>query len=158
MGTSIGGNSGIVHGKGNWGRPRNDGQPNASAGKTYYREKDTKRMYGLTPPRVGAKDYANRAITRGKFGGEVFGSLPPCPSDISGDLVGRVGISGFISGGVGRLSMGGQFDVPVGELSLRNGLSLTIDQSSAGVVYGLGTGARIQVYGRGYGEIVIPIL
>jgi hypothetical protein len=47
--------------------------------------------------------------------------------------------------------------LPIGEISLQKGVSLVIDQASAGVVYGLGTGARIQVYGRGYGEVNIPL-
>jgi hypothetical protein len=158
VGTSIGGNSGIVHGQKKWGRPRNDGQPNASSGKTYYWEKGTNKMYGTNPPVVGAKDYAERAITRGKFSADAACTVPDVPDGIAGDLVGRVGISGFASAGWGRFSAGTQFDVPIGEISLQRGISFVIDQSSAGLTTGMGTGARIQVYGKAYGEIIIPII
>ncbi len=157
MGTSIGGNSGIVHGQRNWGRPRNDGKPNASAGRTYYYEKGTGKMYGSNPPVVGSKEYEKLAITRGKISGDAAFSLPDLPTGIDGDLVGRVGISGFASAGIGKFSAGAQFDVPIGEISLKRGISLVIDQASAGLSTGMGSGARIQVYGRAYGELVIPI-
>jgi RHS repeat-associated protein len=158
VGTSIGGNSGIAHGKRNWGRPRKDGKPNASQGRTYYYEIGGKRMYGSKPPIVGQKDYANNAITRSKRSADASYDLPQCPTEISGDIVGRIGVSGFVSFGYGQLSRRAQFDAPIGEISLFRGASAVWDQSSAGFVTGLGTGARIQVYGRGFGELVVPLV
>ncbi|MBX9660814.1 MAG: RHS repeat-associated core domain-containing protein, partial [Nitrospiraceae bacterium] len=158
FGTSIGGNSGIVHGQRNWGRPRRDGQPNASAGRTYYYEKKTGKMYGSNPPIVGSKDYDKLAITRDKRSADAAVSIGDYPEQIAGDLVGRIGISGFASVGIGKYSAGAQFDLPIGEISLQRGVSLVIDQATAGVTTGMGTGARIQVYGKAYGELVIPLM
>jgi hypothetical protein len=157
VGTSIGGNSGVRHGKRNWGRPRKDGKPNASRGKTYYYE-DNGKMYGSNPPVVGNKDYERNAITRQKFSADTSIGLPVCPTEVSGDVVGRIGVSGFVSAGVGRLSAGAQFDAPIGEISLQNGVSAVWDQSTAGFVSGLGTGARIQVYGKAFGNLIVPLV
>jgi RHS repeat-associated protein len=90
-------------------------------------------------------------VTRGSSGGGfVKQSLPPCPESVV-DLEILVGASGFISIGWGSWSIGLAFDMPIGKASIEEGFTWAWNPSG-GVVTGMGSGARVQVYGRGQTE------
>jgi hypothetical protein len=70
----------------------------------------------------------------------------------------QVGISGFISAGFRSFSVGAAFDAPIGECKIPGICKLaSLSDVSGGTVTGLGSGARIQIYGRGVANAKIEI-
>ena len=73
----------------------------------------------------------------------------------------KVGASGFTSVGWGRFSAGAAFDAPLGEFRAPPGnweWLNPIKDGGASVVTGMGTGARIQIYGRAGIELKLRLL
>jgi RHS repeat-associated protein len=139
VGTSIGGTSNVRAERGRNGTQYRNMAGGGVGRGGHYARRPTVQNYGPN----------SSTSVRAATGGGVTGSTPPCETSLS--LVARVGISGFVTGGVGRFSAGAQFDMQFGECKVPGGCEFTnpIESGSAGAVFGLGSGARIQVYGRG---------
>lgn len=139
VGTSIGGTSNVRAHRGKNGTQYRNGAGGGVGRGGSYASKPTVQNYGTN---------GSTAVRR-SAGGGITGSKPSCETSLS--LVARVGISGFDSAGWGHFSAGAQFDTQFGQCSVPGGCQFTnpITSGSAGVVSGLGSGARISVYGRG---------
>ena len=111
-------------------------------------------------PVWGVHPIPSRTTTRKAIGVGIAGSLPKCPdSTFSVNLRFEVGASGFISIGYENFSRGVTFDAPMGNCTIPGTCRFInpIKSSSANAVSGLGSGARIQVYGRGFVDLKILI-
>ena len=129
IGTSIGGNSQVTAGK----------QKNH-----YYQMGHRGAVKKPTVPYRGLDD---ATVTRRKSGLNYLGSMPKCEDTIRINF--NIGVSGFASIGVGRMSIGGAFDYQIGHCAVPGDCEWTWDNApTANVINGMGTGARIQVYGR----------
>ena len=126
FGTSIGGNRGV----------RPDGI-NPYNGQRKY----TRNGVRDGAPRPTVFDSGNTAetVTRHKSGVNFAADCQPCEDSL--DLYASVGVSGFISGGVGKSSVGAAFDYPIGNCSVRNGCKLTWQDEPTGSV-GVGRNRR----------------
>ena len=146
VGTSIGGNSGIS--------ARREKKPRRNGTRTVYKKKGD-NTYTKNP--VGE----NTGDGTGSSNVGAGGCPERCP-DGNGDIsfLFTVGASGFISGGIGRFSAGVAFDSPVLKCSVP-GRCEALDprkSSSAYAVYGMGTGMRVQAYGRAEVELSLRIM
>lgn len=100
------------------------------------------------PPTVG--NYGvNRSTSSASTSIAQKSIIPRCETSLKFTMT--IGISGFISGGASFLSLGYQFDTRFGQCEVPGGCSFVnpLKGTSAGPVYGMGTGMRISVYGRG---------
>lgn len=146
VGTSIGGNSGIS--------ARREKKPRRNGTRTVYKKKGD-NTYTKKP--VGE----NTGDGTGSSNVGAGGCPERCP-DGNGDIsfLFTVGASGFISGGIGRFSAGIAFDSPVLKCSVPGGCEALDPRksSSAYAVYGMGTGMRVQAYGRAEVELSLRIM
>jgi RHS repeat-associated protein len=163
IGTSIGGNSGIKFEKKQVKSGRTEtryyqrrGTINPSTGQPWH---ENARGHRIDDPNKG--DRGNGGDLPFGFGatGPFFGGkLEPCPESIEGGLTFTVGVSGFASAGYGWASVGVAFDYPLGNCKIPGGCEFTWrDGPTGGVVYGQGTGTRVQIYGRGEADMAIPL-
>ncbi len=143
IGTSIGGNSGV-----NPDRKDRSRVPDQSM-----RYRDSR---GAAPrPTIFDSGNTTQTTTRSK---QAINSSSGCERcEDGGDLYASVGVSGFASVGARWIgSIGASFDYQIGRCSLGGGCQLTWrDPPTGSVTRGLGTGARLQVYGRGVGQLKI---
>jgi len=147
IGTSIGGTSGV----------RANRKKNPYDGHRGYSGKDSEgRPRGAPRPTVFDSGNTSQTTTRNKVALGAGGDTPPCETTLTFGV--KVGVSGFVSAGVGRFSVGAEFDKPMGGCSFPGGCDFSLSlSSSGGAVFGLGTGARLQAYGRGSGTGTIVL-
>ena len=147
VGTSIGGTSGV--------RAHRENTRNKKKTTRYRKTKGTENAGQYTKkPRFG--DFYPSAP------GNITTSFerPPCPKSFSMKTVMTVGISGFVSAGAGWFSVGAQFDTKFGVCEIPGACQFVnpIKNSDASVISGLGTGARIAVYGTAGVSLEIPLI
>jgi hypothetical protein len=143
IGTSIGGNSGV--------NPDRRDRSSIPGSGTRYRDS----RGGAPRPTVFDSGNTSQTTTRSKQAANYASGCAPCED--GGDLYASVGVSGFASVGAKWIgSVGASFDYQIGRCSLSGGCNLTWrDPPTGSVTRGLGTGARLQVYGRGVGQVKI---
>ncbi len=138
VGTSVGGNSNVKTERGKNGIRYRNGRGGGTGRGGTFSKAPTVGNYGMK------RATSPVAVSIGHKR-----TIPNCESSLKFSI--SVGISGFISGGAGFLSFGYQFDTKFGQCDIPGGCSFInpIKEASSGAVYGLGTGMRIAVYGRG---------
>ncbi len=140
VGTSIGGNSGV--------KAHTNEKTRSGSTTTRYRN-TSGRGYVRKKP-VGKEGRSKNNMT-------LSSSLErePCPQD--GNMFAltiTLGISGFVSTGVGWFGVGAKFDTKFGECKIPGKCEFKnpVKEGNASIVNGMGTGIRIAVLGRGKGE------